>query len=517
VAKSTAMEEEDPSTIITVREPVRDAGDLRAVGPALTIVWHHDLRRVGQAAPMGPGTTEISRKTPPFDMVTDVALSRSPFLVVDFRDGAAEIRRTSTLVAVDVEGAPLDSPRWINAGQLTHGIIITIADSMVVCLHLLRTPVLRGPTFGLVGGSDAIEAVRRKIAQVADLDVSTLLRGESGTGKELVAHAIAKGSGRGEPLVDVNMTTIPPAMAPAELFGHEKGAFTGATESRPGYFVMADGGTLFLDEIGGLSLEIQQMLLRALETWDVRPIGGRRSRRVNVRVISATDTNLEEAVAQGRFSEALFERLAGFQIRLPPLRARREDIGPLLLHFLRKSLAMTDELERLEPREPSERPWLSARNAARIAGSPFPGNIRRLRNVAGQLVISNRGRPFAEIDDTVADLLVASAAPSSARTHPRPTPQGRVTDDEIQEALLANNYNYSAAAEALGIHRSTLYDRTRANPQGLRTAAEISDDEVLDAHKRFGGDMAGMARELRCSPKPLKTRVSEALKRRSGR
>jgi two-component system nitrogen regulation response regulator GlnG len=258
------------------------------------------------------------------------------------------------------------------------------------------------------------------------------------------------------------------------------------------------------------------MLLRTLENWEVRPLGGRRQRRVNVRLIAATDANLEAAVEQGRFSGPLFERLSGYQIRLPPLRERREDIGPLFLHFLRQELAMTDELERLEPREPAEQPWLSAGDAARILRGSWPGNVRRLRNVARQLVISSRGHPFAQIDATVRELLVASGGSSAtAKTPSPPVLQGRVTDEEIQDALLANNYNYSAAAQALGIHRSTLYDRTRANPQGLRTAGELSDEEVLAAHERHGGDIAAMAKELRCSPKPLKNRLTEALDRRS--
>ena len=489
---------------------------MRAIVPALTILWHHDLRRVGQCAPLGPGATEVSRKTPPFDIVTDVVLSRSPFLVVDYRAGAVEIRRANPSIALEVDGVPLDSPRPISEEQLAHGVIVTIADAVVVCLHRLRVPVLRGPAFGLVGGSDAIENVRRQIAQVADLDVPVLLRGESGTGKEMAARAIATGSGRGEPFFDVNMATIPPTTAAAELFGHDKGAFTGAVESRPGFFVEADGGTLFLDEIGATPLDVQPMLLRTLENWEVRPLGGRRQRRVNVRLIAATDANLEVAVEQGRFSRALFERLSGYQIRLPPLRERREDIGPLFLHFLRQELAMTDELERLEPREPAEQPWLSASDAARILRGSWPGNVRRLRNVARQLVISSRGHPFAEIDATVRELLVASGGSSAtAKTPSRSLPQGRVTDEEIQDALLASNYNYSAAAQALGIHRSTLYDRTRANPQGLRTAGELSDEEILAAHERHGGDIAAMAKELRCSPKPLKNRLTEALERRS--
>jgi two-component system nitrogen regulation response regulator GlnG len=340
-----------------------------------------------------------------------------------------------------------------------------------------------------------------------------LLRGESGTGKELVARAIAEASGRSEPFVAVNMGRLVPTTAAAELFGHERGAFTGATESRAGHLAAADGGTFFADEIGALALDVQQMLLRALETWEIQPLGGRRARKVDVRLIAATDANLEAAVKQRRFSEALLERLSGYQIPLPPLRERREDIGPLFLHFLRQQLAMTNELDRLEPRDHDADPWLTAAEFAKIALAHLPGNVRRLRNIATELVISSRGQRVAQVDETVRKL-IAGLDPDtgSARRAVR-----RVTDEEIRAALRAANYNYSAAAEALGIHRSTLYERTRANQEGLARAEDISDEEILAAHERNGGDIQVMARELRCSPKPLKKRVKEALARRTRR
>jgi len=309
----------------------------------------------------------------------------------------------------------------------------------------------------------------------------------------------------------VNMANLVSATAAAELFGHEKGAFTGATESRPGHFAAADGGTLFADEIGALAFDVQQMLLRALESWEIQPLGGRRAKKVDVRLIAATNANLEVAVKQGRFSEALFERLSRYQIPLPPLRERREDIGPLFLHFLRQQLAMTNELDRLEPRDHDADPWLPAAEFAKIALAHLPGNVRRLRNIADELVISSRGQPVADIDDTVRKL-IAGEDPT-IRSESR-AGQRRVTDDEIRAALRAANYVYSAAAEALGIHRGTLYDRTRANQDGLSRAEDISDEEVLAACERNDGEIQAMARELRCSPKPLKKRLKEALARR---
>src|SRR4029077_13886298 len=163
-----------------------------------------------------------------------------------------------------------------------------------------------------------------------------LISGESGTGKELVARAIAAAGVRaGRPFVAVNMAALPPSTAPSELFGHRAGAFTGAARQRSGFFAQADGGTLFLDEIATAGLDVQAMLLRALETGETQPLGGESSERVDVRVVAATDEDLHRAMREGRFREALYHRLSACEITLTPLRERRDDLGRLLLHFVR--------------------------------------------------------------------------------------------------------------------------------------------------------------------------------------
>jgi two-component system nitrogen regulation response regulator GlnG len=454
---------------------------------------------------------EISRKTPPFDPKGDVLLSRSPFLVATDRGEAIELASSGS-TPISVFGCVLSEPLRLNADQLRAGVIITIGGAVVVCLHMLRVPVLRGPPLGIVGGSDAIEAVRRQITRVADLAVPALIRGETGTGKELVARAIATSGARpAERFIAVNMAAIPPSTAADELFGHERGAFTGASDARAGYFAEADGGTLFLDEIAATPPDVQKMLLRVLETQEVRPLGGRRSRKVDVRVLAATDEDLEAAVREGRFAEPLLHRLAGYQIRLPPRRERREDVGALFVHFLRQELAAVGEQDRLDPRDPAERPWLPAAEVARIASSALVGNVRGLRNIARQLVISSRGLPHAELDPTVQRLLDGIEASSPSANTGRST---KVSDEQIRDALRRHNYNFSAAADELGIHRSTLYDRVRENPQGVRTAASLSEEELLAAHQKHAGDVPAMAAELRVSPKPLKARLTEMLARR---
>jgi two-component system nitrogen regulation response regulator GlnG len=510
-----SVSREDPSTIAAVPTPGRAAedGDDAAV-PALTIIWHPDARRVGDVAPLPRGRVkEISRKTPPFDATADVVLSRSPFLTVTEQGRAFEVIGSGSTPVI-ASGRSLAEALRIEREQLRAGVILTVGGSVVVCLHSIRAPILRGPPLGLVGGSDAIEAVRRQITKVADLTVPALIRGETGTGKELVARAIASGGARPvERFVAVNMAAIPPSTAADELFGHERGAFTGASDARGGYFAEADGGTLFLDEIAATPPDVQKMLLRVLETGELRPLGGRRARKVDVRVLAATDEDLEAAVRDGRFAEPLLHRLAGYQIRLPPLRERREDVGVLFVHFLRQELAAVGEPDRLDPRDAADRPWLGASEVARLASSALVGNVRGLRNIARQLVISSRGQRFAELDSTFQASLTAM---ETGGTQIAPARATKVSDEQIREALRKNNYNFSAAADELGIHRSTLYDRVRQNPQDVRSASEISDDELLESHARHGADIAAMAAELRASPKPLKARLTEALARRRG-
>jgi two-component system nitrogen regulation response regulator GlnG len=394
-------------------------------------------------------------------------------------------------------------------------VIAVLGRELVVCLHRVDIPVERGPALGLVGDSDAIEGVRRQIRRVADLGASVLIRGETGTGKELVALAIRNASTRASaPFVRVSLADVPIQTAAAELFGYERGAFTGAAQAHPGYFAQANGGTLFLDEIALAAPDVQKMLLRVLETGEVRALGSSRSRQVGVRLLAATDEPLEVAAREGRFSGPLLHRLSGYQIHLPTLRERRDDVGLLFLHFLRKELSDVGELDRLDDRELGERPWLLAADVARIARNDFRGNVRTLRNVARQLVISNRGERRAKIDPVVENMLLADQVPTAATSAADRAPRsGKVTEEAIQEALQRHNYNLSAAAAALGIHRSTLYEKIRNNPHFVRSASDLSDIEVLECHARHRGDLAAMAAELRVSPKPLAARLKEALAR----
>jgi two-component system nitrogen regulation response regulator GlnG len=233
----------------------------------------------------------------------------------------------------------------------------------------------------LVGSSPAMQTVFKRIALVAPRDSCVLITGESGTGKELVARGLHRYSGRRErPFLPVHVAALNPSLVESELFGHVKGAFTGAAQARPGLLSLADGGTIFLDELADIPLPVQIKLLRVLEHNEILPVGGNQSNPLNIRILAATHQDLERKVADGTFRHDLFFRLNVFQIHLPPLRERREDIAPLTEHFLR----------RLEPRS---LPLLPA-TVAYLTSLPWLGNVRELRNALEHAVIVARGGPL---------------------------------------------------------------------------------------------------------------------------
>lgn len=236
---------------------------------------------------------------------------------------------------------------------------------------------------GLVGRSPALEQILRTIEQVAPTDISVLIIGESGTGKELIAEAIHLASQRSsKPFVVVNAGAIPEGIIESELFGHEKGAFTGAIGTRKGYFETADGGTVFLDEIGEMPLEAQVRLLRVLEGREFIRVGGSVARKVDVRVVAATNKDLLEAVQKGEFREDLYYRLNAIKVLLPPLRERREDI-PLLTQYFAGKFCEQNRIS-----------FEGFTDAAlrEMMDYPWPGNIRELKNFVESLIVIERGR-----------------------------------------------------------------------------------------------------------------------------
>jgi two-component system nitrogen regulation response regulator GlnG len=394
---------------------------------------------------------------------------------------------------------------------------------VVLLLHRFR-PVFPDslPRYGLVGLSDSLLDLCRQIARVADLNVPVLLRGESGTGKELVASALHHASSRRDrPFLALNMGALPASLAAAELFGATRGAYTGAEHARRGYFRRAHGGTLFLDEIGEASQEVQPLLLRALESGEIQPLGSEESARVDVRVVAATDADLEQAVAAGRFRAPLLHRLGGYAIRLPALRERRDDIGRLFFHFLREELAVVGEERRLTDPDPNAQPWPPAAWIARLAAAPWTGNVRQLRNVARSLAIESRGTgegaAEARLPAAIEELLREERPPAARPAASAPTsvpprtvfrsPQD-VSEKELLAALAAHRWEPRAAARQLGISRPSLYFLLDTFP-GTHKAMDLSGEEIAAAGERCGGHLREMAAMLQVSEAGIRRRMKQ--------
>jgi len=375
--------------------------------------------------------------------------------------------------------------------------------------HKLRQCLER---FGLIGESDAICETRQAITRVADLDLPVLLRGESGTGKELVARAIHEhGQRRDGPFVAVNLSAITPTLAAAELFGTTKGAFTGAV-ARRGFFRAADGGTLFLDEVGECPADVQAMLLRALETSEFYPVGSHAPQRANVRLVAATDSDLEAKTRLGTFKEPLLHRLAAYEIWLAPLRERREDVGRLFVHFARQAPLERGSAQ-LEPSSEITASWLPASLGARLCRYYWPGNIRQLRNFVQQLVIDSQGAPQLVMSPRLEKLLTEAAADARENDQKetdsfleRPRLAAELTELDLQHALEESRWDIAAAARRLGISRPSLYERIRRS-QSLRTSKDLEESEIEKAIADAGGDVDRAAALLRVSARGLKRRL----------
>ncbi len=516
--------------------------------PGLTTLWHPNPKRIGERAPL-PGLTAgqeayLSRHQPHFGQpditklrpLGDPHISRSPIHFVPGPEGQVTIACHDSPTRIVVDGEPIFTERTLSREEVTKGVVLLLANRIVLLLHGLE-PFLshRVPRYGMVGANTAVVQVRRDVEQVSDLDVPVLIRGATGTGKELVAQAIHEASSRRGPFVAINMGAVPATLAAAELFGARKGAFTGADADRDGYFAQAEGGTLFLDEIGETPPEIQVMLLRALETRTIQAVGSSGHVEVDVRLVAATDADLEAAVEEQRFRAPLLHRLSGFEIRLPPLLERRDDFGRLFLHFLRLELERVDEAERLET--PTKgRPFVAAELVARLAAFRWPGNVRQLQNVVRQMVIASRGhatlRPGSQVEQmlrevarkprrrrplvskgsesTVAEI-TASDLEDRERTLPPPRPTYRspatIREDELLEALRANRWRLQPTARQLGVSRTSLYELVDKSPH-VRKAGDLEREEIEQALAGCDGDPDAVVDKLQVSQKGLLRRMS---------
>ncbi len=367
--------------------------------------------------------------------------------------------------AYDYLAKPLDMQRFRALVLKALEFQALVAENHELRMRLQK----RSEPSPLLTVSESVHAIVRSIDEVAQSDVTVLIEGESGTGKELVARSIHLKSRRSErPFIAVNCAALPEQLLEAELFGHVKGAFTGAVASKPGRFQLADGGTLFLDEIGDLSPKGQGDLLRVLEDGGFRMVGGTDLVRVNVRVIAATNKRLQETVTAGKFREDLFYRLQILPISIPPLRERAEDIPVLIEDFLEHFVA----------KHKRRRKEMSAEAIELCQRFPWPGNVRQLRYMIERLVITHRGSTIE-----VADL------PDFLRAHDQSVTTFTVRPDmslaeveklHIRQTLTHVTSNRDEAAKVLGISRRTLqyklkqYDLLKESPEAGEQGTEKS-------------------------------------------
>jgi transcriptional regulator with PAS, ATPase and Fis domain len=322
----------------------------------------------------------------------------------------------------------------------------TLLSRLYETLEPSKTPRSESP--GIVGDSPTMRQVASLVHRFEQTDEPVLITGESGTGKELVARAIHNGSRRAHgPFVPVNCAAIPAGLVASELFGYEKGAFTGAASRRIGQIEYANGGTLFLDEIGDMPIDLQGHLLRFLQEGQIRRVGGRETVGLDVRIVSATNVRLGQAIAEGRFREDLFYRLNVLTLLVPPLRERPEDIAPLAYHFLR--LARRDFNREVE--------GITAEAMCALRRYRWPGNVRELMSVVRRAVVVGDG-PLIE----AATLVGLEEQPASLAN---PPPAAKPGSPEERAALLATlermGENVTSTADALGVSRVTLYRMLR--------------------------------------------------------
>ena len=375
---------------------------------------------------------------------------RHPEVAVVMMSGNATIETA-------VQATRLGAKDFIEKPLYSDKLLLTVENTLELSRLSRENRRLRARAraeFAMVGKSPGMRAIFDKIAKTAPTQGRVLITGENGTGKELVARAIHDHSRRADgPFIKVNCAAIPSELIESELFGHEKGAFTGATQQRRGKFELADGGTLFLDEVGDMNPSAQAKVLRVLQESELERVGGSETLKVDVRVIAATNKDLQAEIAAGRFREDLYYRLAVVPIELPPLRTRREDVPGLVEHFLEQ---VCEENDRRTKK-------VAAGAMTLLMQHDWPGNVRELKNVVERLVIlTGDAEVIAESDVMDALPRVKPVKGAFARGTPFKDLVSAAEREIILAALDANDHHVSNTARELQLERSHLYKKMRA-------------------------------------------------------
>jgi two-component system response regulator HydG len=428
-----------------------------------------DLEKAGFEAEIArDGTSALERflKEPTDVVVTDLRMKGSDGL--DLLAGIKQAEPTTPVIIMTAFGAVETAVEAMRRGAYHYVTKPFALETLRVLVEracrertlsrenalLRRTLRSNLSSRQLLGNSLPMRQLRALIAQIADATSSVLISGETGTGKELVALAVHTSGPRADrSFVAVNCAALPEHLLESELFGHARGAFTGAATSRRGLFVEAEGGTIFLDEIGDLPAALQGKLLRVLQSGEVRPVGSETTRTVDVRCIAATHKDLSVLVEKGQFREDLFFRLDVLRVRVPPLRERSEDIPLLVDHFLRRSLERASRSV-VAGFEPDALEFLTT--------CDWPGNIRQLENLVERLVVT-ASQSFARLEDVKRALGPAWTTDPIPRLLQNPMTLHELEDRYIAGILKLTGGNKLKAAELLGVDPSTVYRRHKRN------------------------------------------------------
>ncbi|HEX7186310.1 MAG TPA: sigma-54 dependent transcriptional regulator [Thermoanaerobaculia bacterium] len=438
------------------RASVLVVDDEAAIRDSLRMILEFEGYRVEEAAGGSQALARVNER-PPDAVLLDIKMPEMDGLEVlkAFRERGYDMPVLMISghadVATAVEATRRGAYDFFEKPLQRERILVSLRNAVDSYRLQTENTVLRQEPEQLVGNAPAMRRLREMIERAAPTPATVLITGESGTGKELVARAIHRLSPRRDrPMVQVNCAAIPEELIESELFGHEKGSFTGAVRRQLGKFVAADGGTIFLDEIGDMSARTQAKVLRVLQNGEVEPVGAEKTVQVDVRVVAATHRNLEEEIAAGRFREDLYYRLNVIPVRTPALREHMEDI-PMLVEYMVRRYA---ELNNYKPKE------LSAEAIAHLKSLPWRGNVRELKNLIERLLILSPGDKITR-EDVITATGGARPELSGALMAVETLREFRDLSERmfILHKLEENNWNVTQTAQAIDTPRSNLYKK----------------------------------------------------------
>ncbi len=508
--------------------------------PRIEILFHYDLSRIGLVTEdddllTGPRGASVGRDGPTFIQPSECARStvngrgfkrwnlgdpcisrnqlgvwwseRSQRFEVHPNAKAKLKLRLVTWPVSDPDGGATLTPLTERA-VLEPGSVLAIGNRCLLLLSRKGLPPFDTDHLNMVGNSEVIWALRERVKTLSRFKETVLILGETGAGKELIAHGLHDASGRKGPFIALNMSSMDPNLANSELFGHKKGAFTGAYRDKSGAFEDAQGGTLFLDEIGDVPLEVQRKLLRVLQDRQFLPIGASAPIDADVRVVAATNKPLRAAIEHGQFRRDLFERLSQLAISVAPLRGRRADIPLLFTHFLAEQTREHTELlwlwaDKVQP-DPPPVPMTFVLD---LMSRRWSGNARELQNVVAATAARNVNNTSFQTPERIRDPETGRTPaptpwPSSTDAPVRGAPPAELSAGELRRMYREHDYNQARLAEFLGISRPTLIDwLTKA---GIKRAVDYSAEDISAALEKVGGDIAQAADLLDVSVRALK-------------